>query len=94
MVLATVIANPICRQACCLSVKEKKVDSSVFTNKIIPVAMAFAISLVLANKAYIYLSVSYIQMLTFTPVAVLAFSFVAGLEKSSAMGLHRHIDLH
>jgi drug/metabolite transporter (DMT)-like permease len=87
MVLATVITRVMSRFTNMLpGVREKKVDSVVFTNKIIPVAACFAVSLVLSNKAYIYLSVSYIQMLkAFTPVAVLAFSFFAGLEKSSAM---------
>ena len=75
MILATAITRILSTTSSMLpGVKEKKVDSSVFINKIIPVAMAFAISLVLSNKAYIYLSVSYIQMLkAFTPVAVLAF---------------------
>ena len=87
MVLATVITRIMSATTGMLpGVKEKKVDTSAFTNKIIPVATAFAISLVLSNKAYIYLSVSYIQMLkAFTPVTVLAFSFFTGLEKSSAM---------
>lgn len=54
--------------------------------KILPVAACFAVSLILSNKAYIYLSVSYIQMLkAFTPVAVLIFSFTMGLEPSSLM---------
>ena len=54
------------------------------TKKILPVAACFAVSLILSNKAYIYLSVSYIQMLkAFTPVAVLIFSFTMGLEPSS-----------
>jgi drug/metabolite transporter (DMT)-like permease len=56
---------------------------------IVPVAGFFSVSLVCANKAYIFLSVSYIQMLkAFTPVAVLIFSFVAGLEKASAMEVY------
>ena len=56
---------------------------------IFPVSLCFAISLVLSNKSYIYLSVSYIQMLkAFTPVAVLIFSFFSGLEKASCMELN------
>ncbi len=38
-----------------------KVDSTVIKKQILPVALLFALSLVLSNKAYIYLSVSYIQ---------------------------------
>lgn len=87
MILATIITRLMVRYTNMLpGAREGKVNSQVFTNKIIPVAACFAVSLVLSNKAYIYLSVSYIQMLkAFTPVAVLAFSFFAGLEKSSAM---------
>lgn len=70
-------------------VKEKKVDGGVMRTQIFPVSFCFAISLVLSNKAYIYLSVSYIQMLkAFTPVAVLIFSFIAGLEKTSWMEVY------
>lgn len=51
--------------------------------------MFFATSLILSNKSYIYLSVSYIQMLkAFTPVAVLIFSFCSGLEKTSWLELY------
>lgn len=64
-------------------------DGEALYSKILPVASFFAISLVLSNKSYIYLSVSYIQMLkAFTPVAVLIFSFFSGLEKTSYMELY------
>ena len=43
-------------------VREGKVDSAAMKAQILPVSVCFAISLVLANKAYIYLSVSYIQV--------------------------------
>lgn len=65
-------------------VKESKIGPAELKTKILPVAFFFAVSLVLSNKAYIFLSVSYIQMLkACTPVAVLIFSFVAGLENPS-----------
>lgn len=41
---------------------QKKVDMKSMRTQILPVALCFAISLVLSNKAYIYLSVSYIQV--------------------------------
>ena len=60
-----------------------------FKKRIVPVAALFSVSLVLSNKAYIYLSVSYIQMLkAFTPVAVLTFSYFAGLEKPAYIELY------
>ena len=43
-------------------VKEQKVDMNVMRKQIFPVSVCFAVSLVLSNKAYIYLSVSYIQV--------------------------------
>lgn len=85
MVFATVCTQIMSRTTNMLpGVREKKVTREVFINKIVPVSAFFAVSLVLSNKAYIYLSVSYIQMLkAFTPVAVLIFSFFSGLEKAS-----------
>lgn len=43
---------------------QHKVDATVLKQNILPVSVCFAISLVLSNKAYIYLSVSYIQVRT------------------------------
>jgi len=87
MTLATVLTQILSRTTNMLpGVKEGKVTGEVITNQIFPVSALFAISLVLNNKAYIYLSVSYIQMLkAFTPVAVLIFSFFAGIESPSSM---------
>lgn len=39
-----------------------KVNSEVMSKQILPVSLFFAVSLVLSNKSYIYLSVSYIQV--------------------------------
>ena len=44
------------------SYAQGKVDAEAMKNKIVPVSAFFAVSLVMANKAYIYLSVSYIQV--------------------------------
>lgn len=43
------------------SAAQNKVNVQVMQKQILPVSLFFAISLVLSNKAYIYLSVSYIQ---------------------------------
>ena len=84
MVLATILTRILSKTTNLLpGVASGKVDSTVIKNKIMPVACLFSISLILSNKAYIYLSVSYIQMLkAFTPVAVLIFSYLAGFSKS------------
>lgn len=80
MLFATILTQIMARTTNMLpAVKENKVDQKTLMNNILPVALLFSVSLVLCNKAYIYLSVSYIQMLkAFTPVAVLIFSFVSG----------------
>jgi drug/metabolite transporter (DMT)-like permease len=71
------------------AVKENRVDWAAFQKSILPVSIFYAFSLVLSNKSYIYLSVSYIQMLkAFTPVFTLIFSYLAGIEKSSLMEVY------
>lgn len=50
-----------CHCHTCLSL-QNKVNVQVMQKQILPVSLFFAISLVLSNKAYIYLSVSYIQV--------------------------------
>ena len=70
-------------------VQAKKVDRAIMKSKILPVAIFFAISLVFANKAYIYLSVSFIQMLkAFTPVAVLIISYFLRLGTNISFLCH------
>jgi len=90
MVLATFLTQVMSRTTNMLpGVREGKVDSTVLFKQIFPVTSFFAVSLVLSNKSYIYLSVSYIQMLkAFTPVAVLAFSYFSGLEKTTWMEVY------
>mmetsp|Transcript_15860 Transcript_15860/g.26677 ORF Transcript_15860/g.26677 Transcript_15860/m.26677 type:complete len:320 (-) Transcript_15860:502-1461(-) len=87
MFLSTILTQLMSRTTNMLpGVKENKVNGEVYAKQLLPVSLFFAVSLVLSNKAYIYLSVSYIQMLkAFTPVAVLIFSFLTGIETSSCM---------
>jgi drug/metabolite transporter (DMT)-like permease len=69
-------------------VKENKVSLKIYLSKVVPISICFASSLTFGNKAYIYLSVSFIQMLkAFTPVAVLLLSFLGGLETPSLLQL-------
>jgi drug/metabolite transporter (DMT)-like permease len=85
MTLATILTQIMSRTTSMLpAVQDNRVKWDDFKKRVIPIAVLFSISLIFSNKAYIYLSVSYIQMLkAFTPVAVLIFSYFAGLEKSS-----------
>jgi hypothetical protein len=63
MLFATLLTQIMSRTTNMLpGVREGKVDMDVMKKQILPVASFFAVSLVLSNKAYIYLSVSYIQV--------------------------------
>ena len=89
MVFATVLTQILSRTTNMLpGVKQNAVTMKVYMQKIIPIAFCFALSLVCGNKAYIFLSVAFIQMLkAFTPVGVLLLSFVGGLESPSMVQL-------
>lgn len=43
--------------------KDVRMTRDVFVRAILPIGLLFSGSLILSNKAYLYLSVSYIQML-------------------------------
>eukprot|EP01041_Mallomonas_annulata_P003410 gene3410-6771_t len=74
MVLATFLTQLMARTTSMLpGVHEKKVTMEVIQTQILPVSLFFAVSLML--KA-------------FTPVAVLTFSFFAGLEKTSCLEMY------
>lgn len=90
MGFATVMTQLLSRYTDMLpGVKQQKVDLAIYKRQVLPVSLCMAVSLVLGNKAYIFLSVSYIQMLkAFTPVLVLLLSFLTGLEKSSVVEMN------
>jgi len=59
-----------------------KLELKVWASQVLPVGLCFAVSLVLGNAAYLYISVAFVQMLkASTPVAVLLCSFAFQLEK-------------
>lgn len=89
MFLSTVITQIMSRTTNMLpGVKENKVSVRCFATRFIPISLFSSLSLMMGNMAYLYLSVSYIQMLkAFTPVNVLLFSFFVGLEVPSAVQL-------
>lgn len=63
MLFATILTQVLSRTTNLLpSLKTSKVDAKVIQNQILPVAACFAISLITSNKAYVYLSVSFIQV--------------------------------
>jgi drug/metabolite transporter (DMT)-like permease len=85
MLFATILTQVLSRTTKLLpSLETAKVDAKVIQNQILPVAACFAISLISSNKAYVFLSVSFIQMLkASTPVFVLGLSVLLGLETST-----------
>jgi drug/metabolite transporter (DMT)-like permease len=61
--------------------KDVHMTKEMFLRSILPIGVLFSGSLILSNTAYLYLSVSYIQMLkAFTPVAILLISWVFRLQ--------------
>ena len=65
-------------------VKENKVTRSMFFSKLVPLALFFAVGLVLGMYAYKYLSVGYLQMVkSMTPVPMLLLNFYLGREAPS-----------
>jgi len=53
----------------------------VFTRSILPIAILFSGSLILSNKAYLHLTVSFIQMLkAFNPVAILLIQWIFRIQ--------------
>jgi len=64
------------------AVKEQKIDAKTFCKSILPVGVVFAAYLSIGNCAYLYLSVSYIQMLKSAgPIAVHLLACLAGVER-------------
>ncbi|KAG5635670.1 hypothetical protein H0H81_010446 [Sphagnurus paluster] len=62
-------------------VRDVHMDQATFVRRILPIGVLFSGSLILSNTAYLYLSVSYIQMLkAFTPVAILLISWTFRLQ--------------
>ncbi|PAV15332.1 TPT-domain-containing [Pyrrhoderma noxium] len=71
------------------SAKEVHISKDMFMRSILPIGILFSGSLILSNKAYLYLSVHYIQMLkAFNPVAILLITWIFRLsEPSKKLGL-------
>lgn len=60
------------------------ISRDLFLRSILPIGLLFSLSLILSNKAYLYLSLHYIQMLkAFNPVAILLISWSFRLQDPS-----------
>jgi len=62
--------------------KDIHLTRETFVNSILPIGILFSASLILSNKAYLHLTVAFIQMLkAFIPVVILLISFVFRLQE-------------
>jgi len=80
-----VLIHMLFASACCTTAKVlgwveiPQLALRQWLTQILPVGLCFAVSLVLGNAAYLYISVAFVQMLkASTPVAVLLCSFAFG----------------
>ncbi|KAH8113858.1 TPT-domain-containing protein [Phellopilus nigrolimitatus] len=64
--------------------KDVHISRDMFVRSILPIGLLFSGSLILSNKAYLHLSVHYIQMLkAFNPVAILLISWATRIQEPS-----------
>ncbi|EPE36021.1 Multidrug resistance efflux transporter EmrE [Glarea lozoyensis ATCC 20868] len=83
LVFATVMTQIMARTTTLLDGRKTvKMTGRVYLRAIVPIGVFFSLSLICGNLTYLYLSVSFIQMLkATTPVAVLVAGWCLGLEK-------------
>lgn len=82
---ATVMTQIMARTTTLLDGRHKvKMNSAMYTRAILPIGVAFSLSLICGNLTYLYLSVAFIQMLkATTPVAVLVTGWFFGVSTSN-----------
>ncbi|KAF4633382.1 hypothetical protein G7Y89_g4734 [Cudoniella acicularis] len=83
LVFATIMTQIMARTTTLLDGRKTvKMTGRVYLRAIVPIGAFFSLSLICGNLTYLYLSVSFIQMLkATTPVAVLIAGWFLGLEK-------------
>ncbi|KAJ4347263.1 uncharacterized protein N0V89_011203 [Didymosphaeria variabile] len=82
LVFATVMTQLLARFTTILDSRKKvPMTGRIYLRAIVPIGIFFSLSLICGNKAYLYLSVAFIQMLkATTPVAVLITTWTMGLH--------------
>lgn len=82
LVFATIMTQILARTTRLLDGRKTlKMTGKVYLRAIVPIGLFFSLSLICGNLTYLYLSVSFIQMLkAFTPVAVLIAGWVLGID--------------
>mgnify|MGYP002385651928 CR=1 FL=1 len=82
MLFASVLTHGLARTTTVITPPE--INREFYMYRVLPIALAFGVSLITANSAYMYLSVAFIQMIkACTPMVVLLLSFGAKLEQPS-----------
>jgi len=83
LVFATIMTQLLARFTTLLDGRKRvKMTGRVYLRAIVPIGAAFSMSLICGNLTYLYLSVSFIQMIkAFTPVAVLVIGWVLQVDK-------------
>ncbi|OAA76281.1 DUF250 domain membrane protein [Akanthomyces lecanii RCEF 1005] len=83
LVFATVVTQVMARYTTMLdSRKAVKMTGRIYLRAVVPIGVFFSASLILSNVAYLYLSVSFIQMLkATTPMAVLLAGWALGVSQ-------------
>ncbi|KAK6537701.1 hypothetical protein TWF694_011872 [Orbilia ellipsospora] len=83
LIFATIATQVLARTSNMLDgLKTVKMTGKVYLRAVVPIGFFFSLSLICSNQAYLYLSVSFIQMLkATTPVAVLLAGWALGKER-------------
>jgi drug/metabolite transporter (DMT)-like permease len=82
LIFATIMTQIMARTTTLLDGRKRvTMTGRVYLRAIVPIGVFFSLSLICGNIAYLYLSVSFIQMLkAFVPCAVLISGWVLGIE--------------
>ncbi|KUJ15517.1 triose-phosphate transporter [Mollisia scopiformis] len=82
LVFATIMTQIMARTTTLLDGRKTvKMTGRVYLRAIVPIGLFFSLSLICGNLTYLYLSVSFIQMIkAFTPVAVLIAGWILQIE--------------
>ncbi|KAI9143658.1 triose-phosphate transporter family-domain-containing protein [Paraphysoderma sedebokerense] len=83
LVFATILTQIMKRHTNMLpAAKKSTMTWDKYTRTVVPIGIFFSGSLIFNNKAYLHLSVAFIQMLkAATPIVVLVLSFMSGLKE-------------
>lgn len=81
MLFATIMTQILARTTTALDGRKSvKMTGKIYLRAIVPIGFFFSLSLICGNKAYLYLSVAFIQMLkACMPVAVIITNFTMGV---------------